>query len=600
MTPLAPPPPSTIARHRRARRRVSANAPGNVRARAITSASVSLTWDPPAAHAGRHHRAARYDVLRDGNVLARVRETFFNDTAVSPDTAYRYQVRLARRHGRHGPRSASLLARTLRRARGAPVPLPPGWGASTGGDASPAPVPGIDSRTKLTQPMVDRLFWRAGFGPSPADRSTWVGRAVQDLVDWLITTPGGFRSSSTPPLTYDGKPIDPLVTDYELVLEWVDRMQRATNPLAERLNFFWHRHWAVSRNAGIPAEFLLSYRGRLLRYGDLGAHPDASFHDLAVEMTTQDAAMSFYLNGFENVAGAPNENYGREFMELFCLGVVNRAAQPNYTQADVQNLARAFTGWGLNQDPNSPNFGRVTFVSDNFDTGIKTVLGRTGALDAAAAVDTVLAHPAHAPFIVTKLWREFIASPIPDDALASLTQTYTSQGLRLAPLVRGILTHPLIFESLGEPNLVKPPIVYCVGLLRALSVPLQGTYIPDVLDDMQQLPYFPPNVAGWEGGLAWLNSNTVQARFDMLVRAQNLKYGLYPGAQALDDVPGETAQGAFDRAYASLGSPWLSDATRTRLLSYASAAPVDTPERARQRVYALQAFMAGGPDGQVM
>jgi hypothetical protein len=86
----------------------------------------------------------------------------------------------------------------------------------------------------------------------------------------------------------------------------------------------------------------------------------------------------------------------------------------------------------------------------------------------------------------------------------------------------------------------------------------------------------------------------------MLIRAQNLKYGAYPAAQALLDVPDETPQAAFDRALASLGSPWLSAATRSRLLSYAGSAPVDSPERRRQRVYALQAFMVGGPDGQVM
>lgn len=601
MNPPATSSPASLARHRRSGQPfLSPHAPQDLQARTVTARSVLLVWSPPAKPAARHRRS-RYELLRDGKVLARLSTTSFNDVTVVPGASYRYRVRVLGRHGRHGPRSVSVLVLVPRLGSGAPVKPWPGWGASAAGQpVGSGSTPSVSAGTKLTAAMVERLFWRAGFGPSPTGRSTWAGRTVGDLVDWLLSTPATYPATTTPPLTYDGKPIDPLVEDYELVLEWVDRMQRVTNPLVERLTFFWHRHWAVSRAAGIPAEFLLTYRDRLHRYADLGANPNASFRDLALEMTTQDAAMSYYLNGDENVASHPNENYAREFMELFCLGLLDSAGSPNYTQSDVENLARAYTGWSLDQDFNSTTYGRVSFDPGNFDADSKTVLGHTGAFDAPQAVDLVLSHRSHASFLVRKLWKEFIATPIPADALASLTQTYTGQGMRLAPLLRAILLHPLIFESLDEPNLVKPPIVFCVGLLRALGVPLQGTDIPDVLDDTQQLPYFPPNVAGWEGGLAWLNSNTVEARFEMLIRAQNLKYGSYPGAQALADVPDETPQGAFDRAFLSVGSPWMSSATQSRLLSYASSAPVDSPERRRQRVYALQAFMLGGPDGQVM
>jgi uncharacterized protein (DUF1800 family) len=391
------------------------------------------------------------------------------------------------------------------------------------------------------------------------------------------------------------------VTNTELVLEWVDRMQRGVNPLVERLNFFWHRHWAVTRNDGVPAQFLVAYRDRLHRYSDLAANPLGSFRSLALEMTTQDAAMSLFLNGSQNVKSHPNENYAREFMELFCLGITNFSGQPNYTQGDVQQLARAFTGWRLNRTPSSPAYGQVTFDPTRFDSGVKTILGQTGAFDAPAAVNVVLAHPSHAPFLVTKLWAEFIATPIPPATLAALTAGYTAGGaLLIAPLVRAILTHPLLFESLCEPNLVKAPIVHTVGALRALNVPLKGAAIPTALTSMQQLPYSPPNVAGWEGGLSWLNSSTAEARFDLIVRCQNLKYGGYPGTQPVADVPGESPQQAFDRAWASAGAPWLSARTRELLLAYAAGAPSATPAQRRQRVYALQASILGGPDGQVM
>ena len=104
--------------------------------------------------------------------------------------------------------------------------------------------------------MVDRLFWRAGFGATPAQRAAWTGRGHLELVDWLLDTAPSLAATATPPLTggsTPNQPIDPLASEDELIMEWLDRMQRAVNPLRERIAFFWHRHWAVSREDGIPA-----------------------------------------------------------------------------------------------------------------------------------------------------------------------------------------------------------------------------------------------------------------------------------------------------------------------------------------------------------
>jgi uncharacterized protein (DUF1800 family) len=118
---------------------------------------------------------------------------------------------------------------------------------------------------------------------------------------------------------------------------------------------------------------------------------------------------------------------------------------------------------------------------------------------------------------------------------------------------------------------------------------------------MQQWLYRPPNVAGWEGGLSWLNTNTVQARFDLMPRVFHLKYGNgYPGSTGVADIPGETGTQAFDRAYAASGSPWLSAGARQLILNYASSAPAGNVNQRAQRQYALRALMLGGPDGQVM
>jgi uncharacterized protein (DUF1800 family) len=585
--PKGPPPPTGLS--------VKAERPGR----------VVLRWKAPKTRTKA--KPASYLVLRNGKKLGTTTKTTYLDRSAAPGKTYSYTVTSLDKKKRPGVPSSAKRLKIPASNPGLPTPKPPTPVGSTNpppttlppGDLpAPAPTP----TTPLSTAMVDRLFWRAGFGPSDADRATWTGRDVSELVDFFLDTPNTLVATATPPLTQANGAIDPLVSDDDLVTEWIDRMQRSANPFAERLTLFWHRHWAVSREDGIPAQWMRTYAGRLRAYADLGAAPDATFRDLAFDMTTKDGAMSLFLNGTDNTKNRPNENYAREFMELFCLGVFDAQGNANYTQNDVKQLARAFTGWRVDQTPANPTYGEVSFVQSRFDTGVKTLFGQSSAFTAATAVDKVLAHPAHAPYLVRKLWGEFIASAPDDASVAAIASAYTGSGYKLKPLLRGILTHPAIFESLDEPNLIKPPVVYTVGILRALGVPLKWFWVPEALRNMQQHLYRPPNVAGWEGGLSWLNTNTVQARFDLLPRVFHLTYGNgYPGGpRPVADVPGESGQAAFDRAYAAAQSPWLSAGARAQILGYAGSAPAGTVTQRAQRQYALRALMLGGPDGQVM
>jgi uncharacterized protein (DUF1800 family) len=566
-----------------------------------------LKWTAPR---GKRH-AKRYSVYRNGRRIAQTKHRSYVDHTVVAGKTYRYSVRGVDAHRKNGTLSAALRV-VVPKKKKTPPHVSPGTSVPVAKlppvvPKTPTPSAPTSSALSMSTAMVDRLLWRAGFGPSAAHRATWTGRKVGDLVDWLLDTPPTLAPTTTPPLTSANLPIDPLASDDELITEWLDRMQRADNPLPERLAFFWHRHWAVSRDSGIPPEWLVMYRDRLRSFADLPGNPNLSFRTIALDMTTKDGAMSYFLTSNQNRKGSPNENYAREFMELFCLGTVGSDGSANYTQADVQELARAFTGWLLDQAPTSATYGQVSFGGASyFDAKNKTIFGKTGPFTAAQAVDLVLAHPSHAQFIVRKLWAEFITGPIPQGSLDALVVAYTAGGaLKLRPVLRGILTDPLIFDSLDEPNFIKPPVVYAVGVLRQLGCPMKAYWIPQALSAMQQRPYHPPNVAGWEGGLAWVNSNTVQARFDLLVRAQHLMYRggaatSYPGGVVPADIPGETAQAAFDRAFASASQPWLSAGAKTSLLAYATGAPVATAAQRRQRFYTLQALMLGGPDGQVM
>jgi uncharacterized protein (DUF1800 family) len=581
-------------------------APKKPKVAKVGSTAVTLRWKAP-----KGAKPALYQVVRNGRVVARTTHLSYTDRHVKAGHTYRYAVRGVDKHGRRGNISDAVRVKVPKKksvpSTGSP-PLPPVT------PTPPGPAPEL-----LSTAMVDRLFWRAAFGPTPDQRAYWTGRPRAELVDWMLNMPPSRQAIAPPPLTSGNATIDPLASDDEMVMEWLDQMQRVDNGLPERLAFFWHRHWAISIEGGIPGVWMLNYRNRLRTYADLPGNPGLSFRSIAYDMTTADGAMSAWLNGSSNVKGSPNENYAREFMELFCLGPNGPDGNPNYTQADVAGLARAFTGWYLEWDDTKPAYGQVAFSAPRFETRVKTFLGTTipaisgrpaNAADGPAAVnkavDVVLAHPNHAQFLIRKLWAEFIASPIPQATLDDLVAQYRNSGYGIRPVIRGILMNPLIFESLAEPNLVKPPVVYAVGVLRALGAPMKGGHLRQALDNMQQRPYMPPNVAGWEGGMAWLNSNTVQARFDTVVRAQYLKYSTYYPGQAVPTIPVESAQATFDRAYAAAGSPWLSDGTRSQLMAYANAAPVGSTNQTtqanqrRQRFYTLQALMLGGPDAQVM
>ncbi|MGD9572971.1 MAG: DUF1800 family protein [Thermoleophilia bacterium] len=456
------------------------------------------------------------------------------------------------------------------------------------------PVAG-GAQAALTRPMVDRLMWRTGFGPTEALRKRWTGKPLHKVVDAMLAAPQGVMTG-TAALRTDGTPLRPHESDVDLVLTWCDRMLRTGNPLVERMTFFWHRHFATSRDEVSPPQLLTQQNDLLRRYSDLAAFPTANFRTLAYEVG-EGPAMLRFLTGEGNTKRAINENYGRELMELFGLGVTNAAGQPNYTEVDVREAARAASGWQI--DDENPDRAIGYFNRSRWDDGVKTVLGKAGAFDHRQLVDVVLSHPSHAPFLVTKLWHEFHATAPDAATIRDLTQVYVKARFRVRPLLRRILTHPAMLDSVKEPNMIKPPIVQAVGTMKALGLSITDESLFYALRDMGQLPYFPPTVAGWEGGMSWLNTNTALARFAMANRLLTLSYAPLP-TKAPEDVPGETPVQAFQRAHAAVGSPWLSKGSISSLRYYsAHSRVVSVNDRvARQRV--LRAFMLGGPDAQVM
>ncbi len=450
------------------------------------------------------------------------------------------------------------------------------------------------AQAALTEAMVDRLMWRAGFGPDEAGRAALKGLALHAAVDKLIAAP---QTPKGPAATRaDGTPLRPYESDTDLVLSWCDQMLRTGNPLVERLTFFWHRHFATQRTEVSPPQLMSTQTALFRRYSDLRAFPTANFRTLVYEMG-EGPAMLRFLTGEDSTKRNVNENYGRELMELFCLGVTNAAGAPNYTEVDVREAARASTGWTINDD--NPDAVTAVFDKTRWDEGPKTVLGKTGAFGHRELVDVVLAHPNHPPYLVTKLWSEFIPTAPGPAPVRDLVNVYVKSKFRIKPLVRRILTHPAMLDSVKEPNMIKPPVVYAIGTMRALGLSIKDNSLYNALSAMGQLPYFPPTVAGWEGGPAWLNTNTALSRFALANKLLSLQYAAMP-TKAPEDEASETPKQAFQRAHKAVGRPWMAKGTISSLQYYAvHAKAASSGDRiARQRV--LRAFMLAGPDAQVM
>jgi uncharacterized protein (DUF1800 family) len=297
--------------------------------------------------------------------------------------------------------------------------------------------------------------------------------------------------------------IPPGAPQQRLSAWWLDRMLKARHPLREKMTLFWHDHFATS-DAKVRNPALMFRQNRLLSEHALGRFGPFL---LAV---SQDPAMLYWLDSNRNVKGAPNENYARELMELFSLGV------GNYAEKDVKEAARAFTGWHTDG-------GRFKFDARLHDEGTKTVLGKTGNLDGGDVVRAVLERPAAASFLVRKLYRFLVSEAEPPAALLEpLCDSFRKSEYDVAALVRTMLSSRHFYSAHAFRQRVKSPVEYVLGAARAVYLrlgeedadyrPLPTKPLVGWLNAMGQRLFEPPNVKGWPGGRAWLNTATVLER----------------------------------------------------------------------------------------
>jgi uncharacterized protein (DUF1800 family) len=406
-------------------------------------------------------------------------------------------------------------------------------------------------RGPFTERHATRLLWRAGFGPKRGQARQLAALGLGGAVASLTRPSGAAQLIGQPPHDSHGRPLDPINVWGQDHCWWLDRMVRSNHQLIERMTLVWHSWFATSLEASTAA--LMLRQNRMMRARALG-----NFHDLLVEVT-RDPAMLLWLSGTSNSKYSPNENYGREMMELFTLG-----ADRGYSQHDVHNQARALTGFANDwSDTSGP--AKFRFDPTLHDAGVKQIFGHRGRFNYLDSCRLCVEHPLHPSFMIGKLWGYFIPGPIPARALRALQRTYLSSGYEIRPLVEAILRHPLFYEG---PRMVIPPVVYCAGLMRSLGRTIIDDSWSWIGEQTGQRLFEPPNVAGWDYG-HWLDTSRWSARFTAVNYALQ---GTVIDTSSTRYPARETPAEAVDAALAHWGEPYLSPRSRGSLLAFSRRA----------------------------
>ena len=390
------------------------------------------------------------------------------------------------------------------------------------------------------------LLSRTGFGATPAEIAAFAPLTRAVAVERLLT--GTVVRATTPP--------PPGLADVDMFARpprdasdaarqafrraqvkeglalrawWLREMLTTPSPLSERMTLFWHDHFATSqRKVRLAA---LMYR----QNATLRANAVGNFAVL-LHAVARDPAMMIWLDTVQNRRGHPNENFAREVMELFTLG------EGHYGEQDVQEAARAFTGWSIDRAS-----GAFVFRPRLHDNGMKTVLGHTGNFDGDGVLDLILREPRTAQFITEALWREFV-SPDPDpQAVARIAAHFRASGYDVKVPLRALLNGDAMYVAAARGVQVKSPVDLVVGTLHTLGV------APDNLlpyaaacAGMGQNLFAPPNVRGWPGGDAWINTGTLLARKQFLARIARADNFGVPVDGLHVSMAGDSREAAFD------------------------------------------------------
>ncbi len=340
---------------------------------------------------------------------------------------------------------------------------------------------------------VGHLYRRAAFGASWEELQTALKAGPDQAVNQLLSGGPGLEEfdRKTRELTPS---ISRANAGQQARAWWLYRMLYTPHPLREKITLFWHNHFATSNNKVNNAGFMLR------QYDLMYAHGLGSFRTLLQEMS-KDPAMMVWLDINGSKKKDPNENYAREIMELFSLGI------GNYTEKDIREAARAFTGWELQGT-------EVVFNQSEFDSGEKTVLGKTGNLKGEDVVNLCLAQKSCPYFITGKLYKFLVSedAPASKELLEPLAEQFKKSDFDFGGVVQTVLKSNLFFSPTAYRARIKPPVDFALGIVKALEGHVGTTALAAVLESLGQNVFYPPSVKGWDGGQAWLNGQTLLFR----------------------------------------------------------------------------------------
>lgn len=360
--------------------------------------------------------------------------------------------------------------------------------------------------------QIAHLLRRAGFGGTPEDLDTYAALGFEGAVDRLVNYSGADDSDAdnTASLVRASAPDNPNQKHPEFgnpqleVAIWLTRMLLTKRPLQEKMTLFWHGHFTSSIQDVKFADLMLK-QNELFRANAL-----TTDFKVMTKAVGRDPAMLLYLDNYTNKKGKPNENWARELMELFTLGI------GNYTETDVKESARAFTGWTLDRNK------QFVFNRRQHDTDPKTFLGHTGNFEGDDIIDLIFTQPVHAQFMARKLFRFFVYDDPEEAAVNRLADAYRKSNFSIKELVTQILVSPEFRSEKAYYALVKSPTEFVIGALKSLSARFTDLNAWKAINQqmaiMGQQLWLPPNVGGWPGNKTWVNSTTYYARANLAER----------------------------------------------------------------------------------
>lgn len=373
------------------------------------------------------------------------------------------------------------------------------------------------------------LLNRAGFGGTPQDIQEFHQRGRYGAVEWLLAADEsvefdqphwlgsakesaleliGFRKNN-PGLSRDelrekrqkftaqlNK--ERRTQSLSLLHWWVTRMAQTDAPLQEKMVMFWHDHFPTS-NRKVRRPDWMFQQNELFRTHALGSFAEL-IHEVAV-----DPAMMIYLDSASSKKDKPNENFARELMELFTLG------EGNYTEEDVKEAARAFTGYQLRKLT-----GVVEHQERGWDEGSKEILGQKGSFKGKDVVDLVLKKEVCGQYLAKKIWEYFVYENPSEEIVAHLGRGFQRANYEVKPLLKEIFLSKEFYSDAAIHTRVKSPVEYVVMLSKQLETKiLPERALFRVLEQLGQVPFLPPNVAGWDWGKSWVNTSTLLTRYHL-------------------------------------------------------------------------------------